>query len=42
MSPFVESLARLYHANKINIEKINRLLDEKKITQIEYDYICSV
>lgn len=42
MSHFVESLARLYRANKINIEKINALLDEKKITQIEYDYICLI
>ena len=42
MSPFVESLARLYRANKIDITKINSLLEEGKINQEEYNYICSI
>ena len=41
MSQFVESLARLYQANKINEEKIKDLLTNKKINQQEYDYIIS-
>lgn len=42
MSPFVESLKRLYQTNKITIEKLNSLLNEEKISQVEYDYICSI
>lgn len=42
MSVFVESLARLYRANKITKEKLNFLLEERKINQIEYEYICSI
>ena len=42
MSPFVESLARLYRNGKVTKEKIQSLLDKNKITQIEYDYVCSI
>lgn len=42
MSPFVESLKRLYQANRISIEKLNSLLNEVKISQTEYNYICSI
>jgi hypothetical protein len=42
MSPFVESLRRLYQANRISIEKLNSLLNEEKISQTEYNYICSI
>ena len=38
---FVESLARLYQANKINENKIKELLATKKINQQEYNYIIS-
>lgn len=41
MRPFVESLARLYIANKINKNKLKELLNTNKITQQEYDYIIS-
>ena len=39
MRDFVESLKRLFENNRIKIEKLNELLANKKITQIEYDYI---
>ena len=39
MSLFVESLCRLYKANKINKNKLDALLASKKINQQEYDYI---
>lgn len=41
MSIFIESLRRLYKANKINMKKLEELLVFKKITQQEYDYIVS-
>lgn len=41
MSQFVESLCRLYKAEKINIAKLEELLSSKKITQKEYEYIIS-
>ena len=42
MSQFIESLARLYIANKIDDKKLNGLLTSKKINKQEYDYIISV
>lgn len=42
MNQFVESLARLYQAGKIDIKKIDELLASKKINKQEYDYIISV
>ena len=41
MSQFIESLCRLYKANKIDITKLNQLLADEKINQQEYDYIIS-
>ena len=41
MTQFVESLCRLYRANKINIKKLDELLASNKITQQEYEYIVS-
>ena len=39
MRDFVESLKRLFGNHSIKIEKLNVLLANKKITQVEYDYI---
>ena len=39
MNPFVESLKRLYQANKITINKLNEFLENNKITKGDYDYI---
>lgn len=39
MSPFIESLRRLYLAGKVAPEKVQALRDEGKITQEEYDYV---
>jgi hypothetical protein len=41
MSTFVESVARLYRAGKLTQEQLKKLLTAKKITQQEYEYICS-
>lgn len=41
MRCFAESLARLYHANKINENKLKELLNTNKISQQEYDYIIA-
>lgn len=41
MNQFVESLCRLYRANKIEMKKLDELLAFNKITQQEYDYIVS-
>lgn len=41
MNQFVESLCRLYRANKIDIKKLGELLSLKKLTQQEYNYIIS-
>lgn len=41
MSQFVESLARLYNARRINENKLKELLNSNKITQQEYVYIIS-
>ena len=42
MSQFVESLARLYLANKVDDNKLNELLSSNKINEQEYEYIVSV
>ena len=41
MRTFVESLRRLYKANRITIEKLQAFLSEGKISQEEYDYIIA-
>ena len=41
MSQFVESLCRLYKAEKINIHKLEELLSSNKITKKEFEYIIS-
>lgn len=41
MTQFTESLYRLYKDNKINKNKLDELLTNKKITQAEYDYVIS-
>ena len=42
VTQFVESLARLYKMQKVSKKTIDTLLADKKITQIEYEYIISV
>ena len=42
MSRFVEILKRLYDAERINVEKLNELKIAKRITQLDYDYICLI
>jgi hypothetical protein len=41
MNQFVESLCRLYKANKIDMKKLGELLALNKITQQEYNYVIS-
>ena len=41
MSQFVESLCRLYKAEKIDMKKLGELLASNKIAQQEYEYIIS-
>ena len=41
MNQFVESLCRLYKANKIDDKKLAELLSSKKINKQEYDYIVA-
>ncbi len=41
MTIFVQSLSRLYKLEKISLDKVKELLNNKKITQEEYDYIIS-
>ena len=41
MTQFIESLTRLYKAHKIQKKTIDTFLADKKITQIEYEYIIS-
>lgn len=41
MSQFVQSLCRLYRANKIDMKKLDEFLALNKITRQEYDYIIS-
>lgn len=42
MSQFVESLCRLYKAEKIEKDKLDVLLSSNKINKQEYEYIISV
>ena len=42
MNQFVESLCRLYRANKIDAKKLGEFLALNKITKQEYEYIISV
>ena len=39
MNIFVESLKRLYENNKVNIEKLNQLVSDKKISETDLNYI---
>ncbi|MGK0467163.1 hypothetical protein [Clostridium sp.] len=39
MSPFIEALKRQFKLDKIKIEKLERLKNEKKITEEEYNEI---
>ena len=41
MTQFVESLCRLYRANKVDMKKLDELLALNKITKQEYEYIIS-
>lgn len=41
MNQFVESLFRLYDADKIDVSKIDKLLSDGKISKQEYDYVLS-
>ena len=41
MNQFVESLCRLYKADKITVRKLDELLFSNKINKQEYDYIIS-
>lgn len=41
MNQFVESLCRLYKAEKIDMKKLGELLASNKITRQEYEYIIS-
>ena len=41
MNQFVESLCRLYKADKVDKKKLDELLSSKKINKQEYDYIIS-
>lgn len=41
MNQFIESLCRLYISGKVQQDKLLELLNNKKITQQEYDYIIS-
>jgi hypothetical protein len=41
MTQLTESLYRLYDANKITESTLKKLLNDKKITQKDYDYIIS-
>ena len=42
MNQFVESLYRLYRANKISKQQLELLLVKNKITQQDYNYIVAV
>ena len=39
MNQFIESLIRLYTDKKIDRKKLNSLLNTKKISQYDYNYI---
>ena len=39
MNLFVESLKRIYEQDNVSIEKLKQLVSDKKITEIELNYI---
>ncbi len=39
MSIFIKTLKNMYTAKKIDISKIKQMLNDKKITAKEYEYI---
>lgn len=41
MNQFVESLRRLYLRNSIDEQKVNKLLEDNKITEAEKDWILA-
>lgn len=41
MSPFIDSLRRLYSDNKISKKRLDELFSSKKINQEEYYYILT-
>ncbi|HAU85034.1 MAG TPA: XkdX family protein [Lachnospiraceae bacterium] len=41
MTPFVESLKRLFKNKQISIERIKKLKEEKKISEEEFQYITT-
>jgi len=41
MSPFIETLKRMYVAKKILLIKIDKMFEDNNITKEEYDYIVS-
>ena len=41
MTHFIESLCRLYKADRVGKEQIDNLLSDNKINKQEYDYIIS-
>ena len=41
MNQFIESLYRLYRADKVDMKKLGELLASNKINKQEYDYIVS-
>ena len=41
MNLVIDSLMRLYKAQKVSKKTIDTLLSDKKITQVEYEYIIS-
>ncbi len=41
MSIFIDNLKHFFQLGKIDIQKLNKLKDESKITNEEYQYIIS-
>ena len=41
MRTIVDSLHRLYRSGKITEEQLKKMVSAKKITQEEFNYICS-
>ncbi|SHI63457.1 XkdX family protein [Lutispora thermophila] len=41
MSILIESLKRLYNANKVTIEKLQQMIDDERISKDEYRYIIT-
>lgn len=42
MRAIVESFRRLYKAGKLDLDKVKELVNSRKITTAEYDYIVGV